>query len=149
MCCAVSNEAFGITFFTAAHAYHMLLSLLASNARPVSTCFLRALSKTCSALFPLSEFCFIFLSAFIRFCSSLSYLRLLRVICLLLVSLSAPETFYPKQFIMENLSWESPRSELDLDLMRPETLSYLRFGALYESRYSMSVINTIFGYLES
>jgi hypothetical protein len=29
-----------------------------------------------------------------------------------------------------------------------EALSYLRYGALYKSRYSMSVTNTIFGYLE-
>jgi hypothetical protein len=29
-----------------------------------------------------------------------------------------------------------------------EALTYLRYGALYKSRYSMSVTNMIFGYLE-
>jgi hypothetical protein len=29
-----------------------------------------------------------------------------------------------------------------------EALSYLRYGALYKSRYSMSVTNMIFGYLD-
>jgi hypothetical protein len=37
-----------------------------------------------------------------------------------------------------------PRAGFRLD----EALSYLRHGALYKSRYSMSVTNMIFGYLE-
>jgi hypothetical protein len=50
----------------------------------------------------------------------------------------------PFRFIPGGKSPLVPRAGFRLD----EALSYLRYGALYKSRYSMSVTNTIFGYLE-